>query len=102
MVQTPILLAGGSGFLGQSLISPLRQAGYEPIILTRSPDRASSDAQHLHWDARTPGPWLHALDGAAAIINLVGRTVDCRKTPSNKHEIQHSRIDSVHALADAC
>src|SRR5438874_357431 len=90
-----ILLPGGTGFLGSSLISPLRKAGYEPIILTRSPDRAPSpanpnSAQQIHWDARTPGLWLHALDGAAAIINLVGRSVDCRKTPANRAEILNS------------
>src|SRR4051794_8429053 len=102
-----ILLPGGTGFLGTSLIPPLRHAGYEPIILTRSPDRAQTandptSARHVHWDARTLGPWVRELDGAAGIINLVGRTVDCRKTSANKREILQSRIDSVNVLAQAC
>jgi hypothetical protein len=53
----------------------------------------------VNWDARTVGPWATELDGAAAIMNLVGRSVDCRKTAANRKVILESRVDSVRALA---
>jgi hypothetical protein len=55
----------------------------------------------VNWDARTVGPWAREVDGAAAVVNLVGRTVDCRKTAANKKVILESRVDSVRALAEA-
>src|SRR5687767_9308175 len=95
-----IVIAGGSGFLGRSLIPHLQRAGYAPVVLTRGPANATGAVPHIHWDARTAdGDWPRSLDGALAIVNLVGRTVDCRKTPANKREILESRVNSVVALA---
>jgi uncharacterized protein (TIGR01777 family) len=71
------------------------------VVLTRAGDRTDGKVRYVHWDAKTLGPWAGWLDGADAVINLVGRTVDCRKTPANKKVILESRIDSVDALAAA-
>lgn len=54
-----------------------------------------------HWDARTLGEWKRALDGADALINLVGRSVDCVKTPDHQDEILRSRVEATRVLADA-
>src|SRR5947209_7085701 len=98
-----IILAGGSGFLGISLASVLAKRGYQSIILTRSRDLppATDSIRYVTWDAKSPGPWAAQLENAHAIINLVGRSVDCRKTPANKKEILESRLDSVRVLAAA-
>jgi len=93
-----VILAGGSGFLGQSLSAHLAALGYESIVLTRSSRQHSG---HVHWDGRSLGDWAEHLDGAAAIINLTGRSVDCRYTPANRREIIESRVNSVRALGDA-
>lgn len=99
-----VVIAGGSGFLGRSLADALLARGDQPIILSRSaarPDDLAAGIAWLTWDARTPGDWVSALDGAAAVINLVGRSVDCRKTPESKREILQSRVDSCRVLGEA-
>jgi uncharacterized protein (TIGR01777 family) len=99
MIDRPrVVLAGGSGFLGRALADVLAARGYEPVVLSRSPSGASEYRQ-LAWDGRTPGPWVETLDGARAIVNLTGKSIDCRYTPENRRLILSSRVDSVKALA---
>lgn len=94
-----VVLAGGSGFLGRSLARELESRGYEAVILTRSP--APGSAREVAWDGRTPGAWCAQLEGAEAVVNLAGRSVDCRYTPENRREILSSRLDSVRVLGEA-
>lgn len=104
MAERKIILAGGSGFLGQALAEFLIRHDYTPIILTRGPSRpaTASTPQFIHWDATTiAGDWPHCLNDAHAVINLVGRTVNCRKTAANKKEILDSRVLATRALAQA-
>ena len=96
-----VVIAGGSGFLGQSLSNHLLRRGYKVIILSRTPKRSVNGVTVLQWDAKTIGTWVEAMNGAKAIINLVGKSVDCRYTEENKVEILQSRLDSVKVLADA-
>jgi uncharacterized protein (TIGR01777 family) len=56
----------------------------------------------VHWDARTLGPWAECLDGAAGLVNLVGRSVDCIKTPDHCDEILRSRVEATGVLGMAC
>ena len=94
-----VVLAGGSGFLGRSLARALEARGYTPVILTRSPRPGSP--QEVAWDGQSVGPWCAELEGAAAVVNLTGRSVDCRYTPENRREILSSRLDSVRVLGEA-
>jgi uncharacterized protein (TIGR01777 family) len=96
-----VVVAGGSGFLGRALIQDLLGRFDDVVVLTRGPSRVDGRTRHVNWDARTIGPWASEVDGAAAIVNLVGRTVDCRKTPANRKVILESRVDSVRVLAEA-
>lgn len=96
-----IILAGGSGFLGQSLAKDLVGKGYEVIVLGRGASGARDAIRHVHWDARTPGEWAAFLDGAKAVVNLTGRSVNCRHTSDHKREIMESRVNSVRVLGDA-
>ena len=98
--QPAIVIAGGSGFLGTSLAAHLLSAGRRVIILSRKKP-AIAGVEHASWDARTPGDWRTALDGAAGLVNLVGRTVDCIKTPANQDEILRSRIEATQVLGQA-
>lgn len=70
-------------------------------MLSRGEPRVDGNVRYVNWDARTLGPWQHEVERADALINFVGRTVDCRKTPENKRVILESRVDSVNILAAA-
>ena len=97
----PIVIAGGNGFLGLSLATHLLNGGRQVILLSRNKPRVSGDWRHVDWDARTLGNWMTALDGASGIVNLVGRSVDCVKTPDHQDEILHSRVEATLVLGAA-
>ena len=97
MKRRTIVIAGGSGFLGRNLKRFLQERGFAVSVLTRSPKEESDVA----WDARTVGDWAHVLDGSYALINMAGRSVDCRYNERNKAEILSSRIESTNVLHQA-
>ncbi len=97
----PIVIAGGSGFLGVSLAHHLAAAGKIIVILSRSAPKIEGPWKHVGWDARTLGEWKRELDGAAGLVNLVGRTVDCIKTPDHQDEILRSRVEATRVLGQA-
>ena len=94
-------ITGGSGFLGRSLARFLAERGYSVTILSRTAPREAGPWTHAAWDARTLGDWTATLDGAAALVNLAGRTVDCVKTPDHCDEILRSRVESTRVLGCA-
>ncbi len=94
-----IVIAGGSGFLGQSLAKALLAKNHEVIVLSRSPQARHEGVKEVTWDGEHVGEWIEVLNGAHAIVNLTGRNVNCPHTPKNLREILESRVDSVNALA---
>lgn len=101
MQKERIILAGGSGFLGQALAAELLARQCEVIVLTRRPSAEGGAIRQLEWDGRTVGSWAEWLDGARAVVNLAGRSVNCRHTPENRREILESRVNSVKAIGEA-
>lgn len=86
-----MVLAGGSGFIGRYLLSKFR-AQYEVIIVSRSKgDVQWTDEEGL----------VHALEGAEVVINLAGKSVDCRYSEKNKQAILQSRLKTTKAIGDA-
>ena len=96
-----IVLAGGSGFLGQALATHLVKAQWDVVILTRSPDQAGLAGRPVRWDARTLDDWVGDVDGSAAVINFTGKSVNCRYNDRNRQEILHSRVNSTRILGEA-
>jgi uncharacterized protein (TIGR01777 family) len=96
-----VVIAGGTGFLGQNLARHLTAAGHDVIVLSRRTPARDPAWRHATWDARTAGDWVRDLDGAAALVNLAGRTVDCVKTPDHCDEILRSRVESTIVLGRA-
>jgi uncharacterized protein (TIGR01777 family) len=89
-----IIIAGGTGFLGQTLESYFHKKGYTIKILTRKPKKEN----HLYWNANELGNWVNDLENADALINLTGKSVDCRYNGKNKKLIYDSRINSTNIL----
>jgi uncharacterized protein (TIGR01777 family) len=96
-----IVIAGGSGFLGNSLIRHLAGCGASIVVLSRSAPKTAGAWRHVPWDARTLGEWKRELHGAAGLVNLVGRSVDCIKTPDHQDEILRSRVEATRVLGEA-
>ncbi len=93
-----VVLAGGSGFLGQALGRRLAAAGWEVVVLSRDP-REAAPFREVMWNAETGGAWAAELEGAAAVVNLAGRSINCVHTLANGREILESRLNAVKALA---
>ncbi|MGZ3951752.1 MAG: TIGR01777 family oxidoreductase [Flavisolibacter sp.] len=87
-----IVLAGGTGFLGSFLASRFKTAGYEVIIISRN-------TGHVLWKDKEG--IIDALNGADMVINLAGKSVDCRYNEKNRREILESRIGTTKAIGEA-
>ena len=93
-----IVIAGGSGFLGINLARTLLDSDCEVILLSRNKPKQQGAWKHVRWDGRSLGDWVDHLDGAITLVNLVGRTVDCIKTPDHCDEILRSRVEATRVL----
>ena len=74
MTARRVVIAGGSGFLGQCFAKKLLAAGCEVDVLTRSPG-PNILGRAVAWDGSTVGDWARVLEGAAAVVNLTGKSV---------------------------
>lgn len=96
-----VVLAGGTGMIGSLLVPELVKRGFEAVILSRSAADRDDGAREVVWDGRTVEAWSRELEGAFAIINVAGKSIDDRHTEANKKLIRSSRIDSTRALGEA-
>jgi uncharacterized protein len=99
--ESRIVIAGGSGFIGQALAARFVQQGHDVVVLTRNASARTDGIREVAWNGRTPGDWATELDGSTAVINLTGKSVNSRHTGKNRREIISSRIQSVQAIAGA-
>ena len=86
------MLAGGTGQVGAVLKREF--AGDDVVLLSRS-------GEGVRWDGRSLGAWAAELEGADVLVNLAGRSVDCRYTPANRRAILESRIESTTVLRES-
>jgi uncharacterized protein len=99
-----IVLPGGSGQVGRLLSRALLREGHECVILSRKSRPQGSAPPGLRqvvWDGQTLGPWAGEIDGADGVINLAGRSVDCRYNTRNLDEMLRSRVDSTRVVGEA-
>ncbi|MDD4921598.1 MAG: TIGR01777 family oxidoreductase [Bacteroidales bacterium] len=102
MESRRIVLPGGSGFIGNYVSWYFSTRGYEVVVLSRGKSGFVKNIRYVSWDACSMGDWAKYIDGAFAVINLTGRSVNCRFTRKNKKEIIESRVSSVKVLLQAC
>lgn len=93
-----IVIAAGTGFLGNVLIDHFKTSCEEIVVLTRGKAKVNGHIRYVNWDARKMTGWETELENADVLINLAGKSVDCRYTDANKKEILDSRIDSTSVL----
>ena len=91
-----IVIPGGSGQVGTLLARHFHAQGHQVTVLSRNPQPAPWKT--LPWDAKSEGVWIAELEGADTVINLTGRSVNCRYGPANRKAIYDSRIDSTRLL----
>ncbi len=96
-----IVIPGGSGQVGAILARHFQANKHDVVVLSRKPTAAASPWRVVEWDAESVGPWVAELDGADVVINLAGRSVNCRYTAANRREIKESRIRSTQAVGEA-
>lgn len=105
MSKNTLIIAGGSGFLGLSFakyLAEIHPDQWQVTILSRSkPNCDPTHAKWVQWDGRSLGNWTQCLQDATHILNLAGRSVDCRKTPARCDEILRSRVESTAILGQA-
>jgi uncharacterized protein (TIGR01777 family) len=94
-----IVIPGGSGQVGTILARALHGAGHEVVILSRG--AAVRPWRTAAWDGVTLGDWQRDIDGADVVINLAGRSVNCRYNPKNREDILHSRLASTRVVGEA-
>jgi len=94
-----IVIPGGSGHVGCTLARHFHEHGHDVVVLSRG--TSSFPWRTVHWDGVQAGAWVKDLDGADVVINLAGRSVNCRYTPKNRRAIMDSRIESTRAIGEA-
>jgi uncharacterized protein (TIGR01777 family) len=104
-----IVIAGGTGQIGTILARHYHARGDDVTVLSRRPAAAPwtlstwdpSARGPWTWTKDGPGPWMWAIDGADIVINLAGRSVNCRYNDWNRREIMQSRLESTRILGEA-
>ena len=92
-----MVIAGGTGFLG-NLLSTYFKSEYNIYILTRN----QLTKNHVKWDAKTSGNWINVMEDIDVLINLTGKSVDCRYNEKNKRIVHNSRVHSTRILNEVC
>src|SRR6266550_1698352 len=94
-----VVIPGGTGQVGTVLARAFHKRGDQVSVLSREPEKAPWRA--VAWDGETLGDWTAELEGADAIVNLAGQSVNCRYNDHNRRIIRDSRVKSTRIVGDA-
>jgi len=94
-----IVIPGGSGQVGTVLARAFHHEGHDVVVLSRRP--GVQPWRVVAWDGQRLGAWRREIDGSDVVINLAGRSVNCRYTAANRKEILDSRISSTRVVGEA-
>jgi hypothetical protein len=99
MQPLKIIIPGGSGQVGGILTRHLVAEGHDVVVLSRASHGGLG--RTVAWDGATLGSWVREFDDADVVINLTGRSVNCRYGSANRRAIMQSRIASTRAVGRA-
>ena len=94
-----IVIPGGSGQVGRVLARAFVADGHDVVVLSRK--ARPQDWCVVEWDGKTLGDWAGEIDGADVVINLAGRSVNCRYNSENRRNMMDSRVDSTRVVGEA-
>lgn len=100
ILRPKIIIAGGSGFFGSYLVNYYKQTK-NVIVLTRGVSETNEGVEYVNWDGKSVGKWVECLNDAEALINLSGKSINCRFTEENKKALITSRTASTKVLVEA-
>ncbi len=96
-----IVIAAGTGFLGETLSDYFKDKVEKIVVLTRGKNRIENGIHYVKWDGKTIGDWKNEINDADVLINMTGKSVDCRYNQKNKDLILSSRVQSTRVLGEA-
>jgi len=94
-----VVIPGGSGQVGTILARAFHRDGHDVVVLSRQPQ--VRPWRVVEWDGVTLGSWRSVVDGSDVVINLAGRSVNCRYNAANRQDILHSRVESTRVVGEA-
>lgn len=93
-----VVIPGGAGHLGRIVAGYLQANRNAVTVLSRGGTVAPWRV--VSWNGADIGDWTRELEGADVVINLAGRSVNCRYNARNRREILESRIRSTELLGE--
>lgn len=94
-----IVITGGSGHIGNILARHFHEQEHDVTVIARH--EKPGGWRTVLWDANSLGDWTESIEGADVVINLAGRTVNCRYNDTNRREIRNSRVFTTRLVGDA-
>lgn len=101
-----VIVTGATGLIGKALCKRLTEQGYAVVVFSRDPAAARQQvpgaAEYVAWTPTESGPWMGAVDGAVAVINLAGASIAGKRwNQAYKQEILNSRVLGTRGLVNA-
>jgi len=94
-----IVIPGGTGQVGTVLARAFHGDGHDVVVLGRH--AKDSPWRFAEWDGETIGEWSNEIDGSDVVINLAGRSVNCRYNDENRRQMMDSRTNSTRVVGEA-
>src|SRR5579885_305409 len=101
MSHMKVVIPGCSGQLGTILARHFVERNDEVVVLSRNPAPSNTPWREVSWDGETVGDWAAEVNGADVVINMAGRSVNCRYNEKNRKAMMDSRVRSTTAVGKA-
>lgn len=99
--QRTLVIAGANSYLGRAVAQHFVDQAWAVVSLVRRAGTAPAKTQEVLWDGHSLGAWSASLEGAEVLLNLAGRSVNCRYSKKNRQDILRSRVESTRVLGEA-